>query len=140
MPVHKQIERLCEMVLRAKKRLVVAVDEEDGEGYGGLGVPYAALRGTYQQLTDVMLDEGKPLLDVRVLLRPHFCNIRAETISYVPEEVKELRDYRIGQFKIVAIGGTFDHLHAGHKLMLSVAAMLSSKLVVCGVTGISSAS
>ncbi|OAQ25837.1 Nucleotidylyl transferase, partial [Linnemannia elongata AG-77] len=34
----------------------------------------------------------------------------------------------------VALGGTFDHLHAGHKILLSMTAWISSHRVVCGVT------
>ena len=36
---------------------------------------------------------------------------------------------------VVALGGTFDHLHAGHKILLSMAAWLSRKKVIVGVTG-----
>jgi hypothetical protein len=32
------------------------------------------------------------------------------------------------------VGGTFDHLHEGHKLMLSAAALLSIDLLVCGIS------
>ncbi|KAG0378718.1 hypothetical protein BGX24_003005 [Mortierella sp. AD032] len=39
-----------------------------------------------------------------------------------------------GQFGDVALGGTFDHLHAGHKILLSMTAWISSHRVVCGVT------
>ena len=37
-------------------------------------------------------------------------------------------------YNSVALGGTFDHLHSGHKLMLSLAALLSSDRILCGVT------
>lgn len=36
---------------------------------------------------------------------------------------------------IVALGGTFDHLHAGHKILLSMAAWVARKKVIVGVTG-----
>lgn len=37
-------------------------------------------------------------------------------------------------FESVALGGTFDHLHSGHKLMLSLAALLSRDRILCGIT------
>ncbi|KAG0262232.1 hypothetical protein BG011_000206 [Mortierella polycephala] len=41
---------------------------------------------------------------------------------------------REGQYSDVALGGTFDHLHAGHKILLSMTAWITSHRVVCGVT------
>lgn len=38
-------------------------------------------------------------------------------------------------FPVVALGGTFDHLHAGHKILLSMAAWIARKKVIIGVTG-----
>ncbi|EIW84947.1 Nucleotidylyl transferase [Coniophora puteana RWD-64-598 SS2] len=35
---------------------------------------------------------------------------------------------------VVALGGTFDHLHAGHKILLSMAAWIASEKVIVGVT------
>ncbi|KAG6833060.1 hypothetical protein H0H87_011804 [Tephrocybe sp. NHM501043] len=35
---------------------------------------------------------------------------------------------------VVAIGGTFDHLHAGHKILLSMAAWITSEKIIVGVT------
>ena len=38
-------------------------------------------------------------------------------------------------FNHVAVGGTFDHLHAGHKILLTMTAWVTKKRLVCGVTG-----
>ncbi len=35
---------------------------------------------------------------------------------------------------VVALGGTFDHLHAGHKILLSMAAFIASSKLIVGVT------
>lgn len=36
---------------------------------------------------------------------------------------------------VVALGGTFDHLHAGHKILLSMGAWIASEKLIVGVTG-----
>jgi len=41
------------------------------------------------------------------------------------------RDY----YPVVALGGTFDHLHNGHKILLTISAWIASKKVICGVSG-----
>nr|AGU68185.1 pantetheine-phosphate adenylyltransferase [Herpetomonas muscarum] len=38
-------------------------------------------------------------------------------------------------YKYVAVGGTFDHLHAGHKLLLTTAALHATEKLRCGITG-----
>lgn len=38
------------------------------------------------------------------------------------------------QFKVVACGGTFDRLHAGHRLLLAAAAFITAECLFCGVT------
>ncbi|KAK3820298.1 MAG: hypothetical protein J3Q66DRAFT_439308 [Benniella sp.] len=43
-------------------------------------------------------------------------------------------DVQESQYEDVALGGTFDHLHAGHKILLSMTAWITSHRVVCGVT------
>lgn len=40
------------------------------------------------------------------------------------------------QFQTTAVGGTFDHLHDGHKILLSMAYFLTSKRMIIGVTGL----
>ncbi|EJD05866.1 Nucleotidylyl transferase [Fomitiporia mediterranea MF3/22] len=37
-------------------------------------------------------------------------------------------------FPIIALGGTFDHLHSGHKILLSMAAWIAHEKVIVGVT------
>lgn len=38
------------------------------------------------------------------------------------------------QYDDVCLGGTFDHMHAGHKLLLTRAVFLSRRRLVCGVS------
>ncbi|ODQ68139.1 hypothetical protein NADFUDRAFT_48790 [Nadsonia fulvescens var. elongata DSM 6958] len=46
-----------------------------------------------------------------------------------------LESASMGQHTIMAIGGTFDHLHDGHKILISVGGYLSNERLVIGVTG-----
>lgn len=54
--------------------------------------------------------------------------------SFVPESplLGMIPDHQI--YESIAVGGTFDHLHSGHKLMLSLAALLSRDKILCGIT------
>ncbi|EGW32748.1 uncharacterized protein SPAPADRAFT_54772 [Spathaspora passalidarum NRRL Y-27907] len=40
-----------------------------------------------------------------------------------------------GQFDVAAVGGTFDHIHDGHKILLSVSAFLTKRKLIIGITG-----
>lgn len=50
-----------------------------------------------------------------------------------PESVPEGVNYKGVQ--TTAVGGTFDHMHDGHKILLSMTAFAASKNVIVGVTG-----
>jgi len=74
----------------------------------------------------------------------HFMRIDAPSISTCDEELEisreesvklECKSVALSSFPTVVLGGTFDRLHAGHKLLLSAAALLSSKKVIVGVAG-----
>ena len=38
-------------------------------------------------------------------------------------------------YPVVALGGTFDHLHSGHKILLSMGAWIAETKLIVGVTG-----
>jgi len=38
-------------------------------------------------------------------------------------------------YPVAALGGTFDHLHAGHKILLSMGAWIAKDKLIVGVTG-----
>ncbi|KAG6880269.1 hypothetical protein C0992_001838 [Termitomyces sp. T32_za158] len=42
--------------------------------------------------------------------------------------------HKPSRLPVVALGGTFDHLHAGHKILLSMAAWITSEKIIVGVT------
>lgn len=43
--------------------------------------------------------------------------------------------FKYQQFVVSAVGGTFDHLHDGHKILLLMAAFVTRKHLIVGVTG-----
>ncbi|CDH59735.1 nucleotidylyl transferase [Lichtheimia corymbifera JMRC:FSU:9682] len=53
-----------------------------------------------------------------------------QSIQQSTQDVTE----KLDAFDRVAVGGTFDHLHAGHKILLTMTALLANKSVVVGVT------
>lgn len=77
----------------------------------------------------------------------YYSHIHPDSIKMLPSTLLcELRPrhekYRLinpnAQFEsvpVVAVGGTFDHLHDGHKILLTVSAFLTSKTLIVGVTG-----
>lgn len=44
-------------------------------------------------------------------------------------------DSKFKEIPVVAVGGTFDHLHDGHKILLTASAFLTKKTLIVGVTG-----
>ncbi|KAJ7273268.1 Nucleotidylyl transferase [Mycena rebaudengoi] len=51
-----------------------------------------------------------------------------------PESTVALSSTHPSLFPVVALGGTFDHLHAGHKILLSMAAWIAHSKLIVGVT------
>lgn len=51
-----------------------------------------------------------------------------ETEASTPKDISRM-------YPVTAMGGTFDHLHAGHKILLSMAAWITSEKLIVGMTG-----
>jgi phosphopantetheine adenylyltransferase/dephospho-CoA kinase len=74
-------------------------------------------------------------LDVRVLLNEKVDGDYGIFLHELNERDEEgSPNFEPKPFKHVCLGGTFDRLHNGHKVLLSTAALLSDK-ITCGVTG-----
>lgn len=115
----------------------------------------AIVVGIYTAATKVYLEENRPLSVVDVL----FDSIRnggklagswvgtvyySQRVSGNTTSTEEVVDgagnggseFR-GQalFEVTALGGTFDHLHAGHKILLTMSAWITTKRLIVGITG-----
>ena len=51
-----------------------------------------------------------------------------------PTPLSTDEDLADSQFPVVALGGTFDHLHAGHKILLSMAIWITREKLIVGLT------
>eukprot|EP00732_Lithocolla_globosa_P005479 Lithocolla_globosa_v1_NODE_5692_length_1200_cov_12.987773.p1 type:complete len:318 gc:universal NODE_5692_length_1200_cov_12.987773:161-1114(+) len=59
------------------------------------------------------------------------CRLEVAPLSSTEDNSKSVM---VNSHQGVVLGGTFDHLHSGHKILLSYSALLASERVVCGVT------
>lgn len=58
---------------------------------------------------------------------PSLASAAAGTLGKEPVEA-------LPRYRNVALGGTFDHLHAGHKILLSMACLTATERIIVGVT------
>jgi elongator complex protein 2 len=54
--------------------------------------------------------------------------------SQRPSHTTKASGSYLPQYKVIALGGTFDHLHVGHKILLSMAALCATSKIIVGVT------
>lgn len=55
-------------------------------------------------------------------------------INYQGEISSSIKHYQAKCFDISAVGGTFDHIHDGHKILLSISAFLTKSKLIVGLT------
>ncbi|EFP89882.1 uncharacterized protein PGTG_15838 [Puccinia graminis f. sp. tritici CRL 75-36-700-3] len=73
------------------------------------------------------------LIDAEVLIDGFSQRDRADSAFFTPSSsTLETED---GLFNTLALGGTFDHLHSGHKILLTMAAWLTTHRLIVGITG-----
>ncbi|KAF9154579.1 hypothetical protein BG015_000562 [Linnemannia schmuckeri] len=113
-------------------------------GAGGVGdeIPFDVFLGLppaikeLEELNERRLQNGAKKLAIRTLDEAK-AHATGETHTSLVEAIDSTLPHtkvQEGQYGDVALGGTFDHLHAGHKILLSMTAWISSHRVVCGVT------
>lgn len=111
------------------------------------------LASTYGAATKVFIEENRPLDNIDIvinkmrLLSICFPSSQGDTITFdvSPEEDQMERIRTVGEggckgevqgeYEVTAMGGTFDHLHAGHKILLTMAAFITSRRLIVGVSG-----
>ena len=110
----------------------------------GVPSPFAARSALYPPLSVLLKDEEKDAFELGPVYNIDWLHPTAESTSGVavptfgsqataPGEGEEAQA-RFASFEHVVLGGTFDHFHVGHKLLLSTAAFLSASTVLVGVT------
>lgn len=59
-----------------------------------------------------------------------------QTLESEPRLIERQNAPKISKkYNVSALGGTFDHIHDGHKILLSVAAFLAKRKLIIGITG-----
>ncbi|KAH3671660.1 hypothetical protein OGAPHI_000365 [Ogataea philodendri] len=55
--------------------------------------------------------------------------------AFTKPSISVTQDATYHQYEVCAVGGTFDHLHSGHKILLTAAVFLTKTKLIVGVTG-----
>ncbi|OCH93432.1 Nucleotidylyl transferase [Obba rivulosa] len=108
------------------------------------------LKGTQEPLPETLIQDAEHIFCVAPRLTPlspllaPFERRRAEFIWLRPDEqpahpsppppTASSHTDLPPLYPVVALGGTFDHLHAGHKILLSMAAWIASEKLIVGIT------
>lgn len=90
--------------------------------------------GNYKLIKDLaLLPEKANSFTRKQLKNASLFEKEAKIRREIPKEFENIQIPSNHEF--VVLGGTFDHFHAGHKILLSMACWLSTKSVCCGISG-----
>jgi bifunctional ADP-heptose synthase (sugar kinase/adenylyltransferase) len=74
-----------------------------------------------------------PVVTIAAAEEPSQHNEQQQQGQEQEEQEEQLQQQLL--FDFVAVGGTFDRLHAGHRLLLAATALVCKKQVYAGITG-----
>jgi pantetheine-phosphate adenylyltransferase len=155
----KDLERLLSFVYTRASKVAIKLDRVlmniDVVLHSVQGPVLSGVERVNSVLWDVVFapNNGLHLSNCHGLMKPnHDHTVRFESlpdwISNVPRfwlqtaidpaehaETPRPGSARRARYPVVVLGGTFDHLHVGHKILLSMAACIASQKVIVGVTG-----
>jgi phosphopantetheine adenylyltransferase len=115
--IQENIIKLEEYLLNGLERKVVFVDSPDLLRWSNQSVE-TCLTLLYDIGHGISVQLGNPLFQMDVLF-----------------QIDRKEPCKDGKYDNVILGGTFDHLHSGHKILLSLACWSSKKRLVVGVIG-----
>ncbi|EDO33766.1 predicted protein [Nematostella vectensis] len=87
-------------------------------------------------LRDFSTDVGLDLQTLKRHVQRRFPTLEAERVKIIEPIIKEREEKHWPEPKTYAetvLGGTFDHIHAGHRLLLSVSCLLCTKRITVGL-------
>ena len=64
-----------------------------------------------------------------------FENVQFIRTNFFEDPIENVQNLEFFKYKAVCLGGTFDHMHLGHKLLLTQALLNSQHKMLVGVTG-----
>ena len=86
-------------------------------------------------IEDEMVEEANTIREKHQLNALQTQPLPMDNDTFVESDDNTNSDANITTYTYAAVGGTFDHLHAGHKLLLSAAVAVARDRLVVGVTG-----
>ncbi|KAK9462796.1 uncharacterized protein V1516DRAFT_620340 [Lipomyces oligophaga] len=101
-----------------EKLIPLFVEENHRSREGSLQIVIFPMRN--QEIVDEEISDGERIIEDR------------DIDTNVEEEEEQGLE---GEYPSVAVGGTFDHLHEGHKILLTMSGFICGQKLVIGVTG-----
>ena len=125
-----------DVVIEEKPQLDVIPITDEGWTWNAWPLQVDCVRGFKTKpecFGDASLEVGAPYVDCEPFV--HEPREKSYTLHPCEGVGKPIEDGVIKGHKCVAVGGTFDRLHAGHRLLLSAAALVAEECVYVGVSG-----